>query len=331
METTNPDKIMFPDRGLTKADLVGYYRTVAERMAPMLLGRPLTLHRFPNGVGAKGFMQKNAGKHFPDSILRHEVPKQEGGVTTYPIITGPDDIPWLANQGSIAFHIWLSTVDEPVPVASAASTTWLVLDLDPPAAGRGGSAEARGADSPVMAVARTSAEVLEDFGLSSVPVVTGSKGVHLWVPVSPSLPETAAHRLAAVNRALAGLVAKRVPELATTEFLKRERKGRVFVDWLRANRGATVVAPLSVRATATGSVAVPVDWDELDTVVPGQWTLTDAEELAVRPTLLERVADLAEPGALDEATAARVEVEARRVGVDLDTPFDRFGRKRSSG
>lgn len=318
MEVSSPDKIMFADRGLTKADLVGYYRTVANQMAPLLVGRPLTLHRFPRGVGAKGFMQKNVGKHYPSSILRFEVSKNDGGTTTFPVIAAPDDIAWLANQNAVAFHIWLSAVSS----GQNGPKSWLVLDLDPPVDGTADSPES-GA-SPVMAVARAAAEVLVDFGLASVPVVTGSKGVHVWIPVADAVSD-----LSVVNRALAGLVVKKVPALATTEFLKRERQNRVFVDWLRANRGATVVAPLSIRATAKASVAVPVDWSDLETVRPDQWTLTDAEELAERPTLLQRSAHFTVDQVLGPSVAAGIEAEARRVGVDLDTPFDRFGRKRS--
>ncbi len=316
METSNPDKIMFPERGLTKADLVGYYFAVVGQMLPMLLGRPLTLHRFPDGVGGRGFMQKNAGKHFPDSIVRFDVPKQDGGVTSYPIITGPHDIQWLANQGSIAFHIWLFTVGD-----SGKGGRWLVLDLDPP---DGPSDVVGPAEAPVTRVALAVADVLADFSLPSVPVMTGSKGVHVWIPVS----EGSSTQLAMTNRALAGLVVQRVPELATTEFLKRERQGRVFVDWLRANPGATVVAPLSVRATPSGSVAVPVDWGEVGSVRPDRWTLIDAAELVSRPTFLERVKAFTGKAVVDESTSEEIVAVARRSGVDLDTPFDRFGRKR---
>ncbi len=318
MNVSNPDKVMFPERGLTKADLVGYYQKVAERMAPMLYRRPLTLHRFPNGVAAKGFMQKNAAKHFPDSIIRYEVPKQGGGVTTYPVITATEDIAWLANQGSIAFHIWLSTVGG----SSDSGADWLVLDLDPPDFDADADDDAHGRGRrPVMDVAEVARQVLADFGLQAVPAVTGSKGVHLWVSVEAEAPG----RLAEANRALAGLVAVRAPELATTEFLKRDRGRKVFVDWLRANPGATVVAPLSVRATARGSVAVPVDWAELTDVSPDQWTLTDAEELVERPTLLERLDWPHQAVPVDDIVA-----QARKAGVDLDTPFDRFGRRRTS-
>lgn len=305
MEASNPDKVMFPDPGHTKADVVGYYNAVAERMVPMLVDRPLTLHRFPNGIGSKGFMQKNVAKHFPESIGRFEVPKQEGGTTVYPVVTQAEHIPWLANQGTITFHIWTSRIPDRPP-------DWMVLDLDP-------SAGSGAAD--VHEVAVLVGEVLREFDLSSHPVVTGSKGFHLWIRLEDDDDPVSAGDVALANRALAGLVALRRPDIATTEFLKKDRKGRVFVDWLRANRGATVVAPFSLRATATASVAVPVEWNEVPDVAPDRWTLSDVDDIGTRPNLPDR----AEPQRLpvDDIVAA-----ARKAGVDLDTPFDRFGRKR---
>jgi len=319
MEPSSPDKIMFPQPGYTKADLVGYYDRVSHKMAPMLVHRPLTLHRFPGGLGeggrGKGFMQKNVGRHFPTSIIRHRVPKRDGGFTTYPIITEPDHIPWLANQGTIAFHIWPHQVHpetegrpEPAPGSAA---TGVDRPGSSPTAGRSGL-------SAVHRVAQAAAEVLDRFDLTAVPVVTGSKGIHLWVPVAASTPQ---HDLVTANRALAGLVAELVPNVATTEFLKRERKGRVFVDWLRANPGATVVAPLSIRATPGASVAVAVSWDELADTAPDRWTLGDVDELLQRPSLL----DLAGPE-VHRVPVADIAAAARAAGVDLDTPFDRFGR-----
>ncbi|MDH3302619.1 MAG: non-homologous end-joining DNA ligase [Acidimicrobiia bacterium] len=269
MEASNPDKVIFPKPGFTKADLVTYYDAVAEHMLPMLLERPLTLHRFPNGVGAKGFMQKNVARHFPESIGRFEVAKQEGGTTVYPVVTEAEHIPWLANQGTITFHIWTSRIPDRPP-------DWMVLDLDP-STGRGGA--------DVHEVALLVRDVLAEFDLSSHPVVTGSKGFHLWMRLTADHDH---HQVAVANRALAGLVAVRHPQIATTEFLKKDRRDRVFVDWLRANRGATVVAPFSLRATATASVAVPVDWDDVPDVEPDRWTLRDVDDIVVRRNLPDR-------------------------------------------
>ena len=313
MEASNPDRVIFPGEAggsptLTKADLVDYYNRMAAKMLPMMTERPLTLHRFPKGIAGKGFMQKNVAKHFPASIDRYEVPKQEGGTTVYPIVTDAENIPWLANQGTVTFHIWTTKVG---PEASGAPD-WLVLDLDPAENGTD-------PDAGVHEVAAATREVLDEFGLESHPVATGSKGFHLWV----ALDETQeAHEIALVNRALAGLVAARNPDVATTEFLKKDRKGRVFVDWLRANRGATVVVPLSLRARPGAPVATPLDWDEVATTAPNRWTMADADELVARPGLDERATTR------HHLPVADIVAAARAADVDLDTPFDRFGRKR---
>jgi len=318
MEASNPDKVIFPGDDthptLTKADLVGYYNRVADKMLPMMIDRPLTLHRFPNGIGAKGFMQKNVAKHFPESIGRYNVPRQEGGNTVYPVVREAEHVPWLANQGTIAFHIWTTTTGAD-GAAGLPNPDWMVLDLDPSPGGQ----VATDVDSAVHLAAAASRAVLDEFGLSSYPVATGSKGFHLWVALDRSQDH---HQIAVANRALAGLIAVRHPDIATTEFLKKDRGGRVFVDWLRANRGATVVVPLSLRAKPGAPVATPLDWQEVPDTTPNQWTMADVDQLLARPTLDERVT------ARQSLPVEEIESAAREAGVDLDTPFDRFGRKR---
>jgi len=308
---------MFPGNAshpeLTKADVVGYYNRMAAKMLPIMVDRPLTLHRFPNGIGSKGFMQKNVAKHFPTSIRRYEVPKQEGGTTVYPVVTEAEHIPWLANQGSITFHIWTSRVDGDGSVP-AGRPDWMVLDLDP-----AGDPAGAGSGAAVHDAAAATRTVLEEFGLRSYPVATGSKGFHLWIALDGSQDQ---QLVALANRALAGLVAVRNPDTTTTEFLKKHRNGRVFVDWLRANRGATVVAPLSLRAKPGAPIATPLDWSEVAGTAPNQWTLADAEEVVDRPSLTDRATER-QSLPIDDITGA-----ARAEGVDLDTPFDRFGRRR---
>ncbi len=141
MEVSSADRIMFPEIGLTKGEMVGYYETMADLIFPFLVARPLTLERYPRGIGAKGFMQKNAADHFPASIERYEVPKTDGGITTFPVITEPGDVPYLANQGTVSFHIWTSRapdLDHP---------DYFVMDLDPEA---GDVGQARSATEAVQ-------------------------------------------------------------------------------------------------------------------------------------------------------------------------------------
>lgn len=294
VEATNPDKVMFPDPGYTKADLVGYYAAVAERMLGWLAARPLTLERHPNGVDAKGFMQKNASSHFSDHIERVEVPKTDGTVN-HPVVRDAEGLTELANQGTIAFHVWTAAapdLDHP---------THVVLDLDPE----------KGDIETCRTVARTAREVLDEFDLAGSLVASGKKGFHIWVPVADLTYDEAG----ATSRAIAGIVAARIPDLATTEFLKKNRDGRVFVDWLRNRWAQSIVCPWSLRVTPGATVAMPLDWDELGTSAPDDWNLRTAPDRPV-PTPLE-------PHAVDTSTIVDA---ARSAGVDLDSEFDRFGR-----
>jgi bifunctional non-homologous end joining protein LigD len=299
VEISNADKVMFDEPGFTKRDLVGHYEQVGERMLSFVAGRPLTLQRFPNGVHAKGFMQKNASRHFPDSIDRFEVPKSDGGVTVYPVVHSADDIAYLANQGTITFHMWTATVDEP------SHPDWMVIDLDPE------SGDVEGVRATLHEVRR----VLSGFGVEGFPLATGSSGFHTWVRLDGSLDDG---EVALASRALAGLVAASIPETATLEFLKKNRAGRVFVDWLRNTPGSTVVAPYSLRPRPAAPVAVPIRWDEVDDAAPDGWTLDDlGDRLGV---------------STDTPTATLpldvIVTAATDAGVELDVDFDRFGRTR---
>lgn len=296
---SNPDKVLFPASGFTKADLVGYYEKAAEAMGRHVVGRPLTLHRFPNGIGEKGFLQKNASDFFPDDIERIEVPKQ-GGTTTYAVLTSPDRIPYLANLGTITFHIWTSAVpnlDQP---------DRLVFDLDP---AEGDAASAR-------AAARVVHGFLSALDVESAVMTTGSKGYHVVSPLLPTLDYEAVGTFAQLASAL--MVAAQ-PDLLTGEFRLARRQGKVFVDWLRNRWGQTGVAPWSVRAREGQPVATPIAWDELDETPPRRFdTGTALPRLDIDP-----IADLAQrPTDLAPAVAA-VEAQAATAGIEPAT-FDRF-------
>lgn len=297
MDISSPDKVLFPDDGITKAEVVAHYELVGERMVDFLGGRPLTIERYPQGIAAKGFMQKNAAKHFPESIRRLTVPKRGDGETVYPVVTQADDLAYLANQNTITFHMWTSSADRP------GFPDWLVIDLDPEADDLNG----------VRASAVIVRELLASFEISGFPMATGSKGFHIWVPLDGSADFGTVSR---VSHALAGLAAAHDPELMTLEFLKKNRRGRVFVDWLRNGPTATVVVPFSLRARPGAPVAVPILWDELDGAEPGGWHLGYIED---RLSISGDVEPQALPVDAVLATAASED-------IDLDTPHDRFGR-----
>lgn len=296
MEVTNPDKVMFPEEGITKARLVEYYETVAPAMIPHLEGRPLTLQRYPSGIHHEGFMQKNAGSYFPDTIERVKVPK-EGGTTHYPLVDSVDDLAYLANQGTITFHIWgsrLPHLDRP---------DRLVLDLDPPSGG-----------DPPRRAALAARQVLDDVGLRSGLMTTGSSGYHVVARIEPEHDFESTGYLA---RLLAGIVAARHPDEMTTEFLKKKRQGRVFVDWLRNGWAQSAVCPWSLRPRDGAPVAMPLRWDELDSTDPRTWDLGSA------PSRLGAGDPWPAAGRLDPEPVLAL---ADDHDVDADEPFDRFGR-----
>lgn len=268
-------------------------------MLGYLADRPLTLQRFPKGIASKGFMQKNAAAHFPESIGRHVVPTRDGGETTYAVVAHADDLAYLANQGTITFHMWTSSVARPD------RPSWMIMDLDPE----------EGDVDKVRRAAFVVRDVLAGFELEAFVVATGSKGFHLWVPLDGTHTFEA---VATAARAIAGLAVLEDPDTMTTEFLKKNRGGRVFLDWLRNGPIATVVVPFSLRPRPTAPVAVPIRWTELAAASPDQWTL---DALGDR---LDVVPDVAPQSLPIEGIVSA----ARAAAIDFESPHDRFGRER---
>ncbi|WP_432063454.1 non-homologous end-joining DNA ligase [Streptomyces sp. S1] len=241
---SRPEKVLFPEDGITKADLAEYYRAVAPRMLPHLRGRPLTLERHPGGIGDRGFFQKDAPDHFPDWVGRAEMPK-EGGTVTYVLAEDAATLVLLADQGSVTLHRWLSKVDRPH------HPDRLVFDLDPSGEGFG----------PVRDAARWLRDLLDELELPSLLMTTGSRGLHVLVPLDRKAPYDDVRAFAAD---VSGVLAARHPDLLTTEVRKKAREGRLYLDVQRNAYGQTAVAPYTVRARAGAPVAAPLAWDDLD-------------------------------------------------------------------
>jgi len=294
---SSPDRVVYPSTGTTKADVVGHYTAVGERLLKHIAGRPLTLQRFPRGVTEPGFMQKNAPDYFPDYIARCEVPRQDGGTTLHPVAHDLEGIEYLANQNTITFH---------VPTTTATDTTHpdrLIIDLDPPEDGLG----------IVRAAAWATRGLLAELEVATVPVVTGSKGYHITAVIARDL---AVADVDDFGHLIAAVLADRHPEVITTEFRKANRDGRVFCDWLRNRWGATAAAPWSLRARPRPSVVVPITWDTIDSTAPDYYELGD---LPVTDELLTLAAT---PADLLPALEALRSIAAD-AGVELE-PFDRF-------
>lgn len=255
---SNLDQPLFDGAGATKGDLITYLDAVADRMLPGLTGRALSVIRAHRGDTP--FMQKNLPKYTPDWVPRvtfwAESSKRD---VTYATCDDRRTLLWFGNQRAIEYHPSLALADQPDRI------THLVLDLDPP----------EGETFPMaVAAARLVRRVLDDVGLAGAVKTSGAKGVHVFVPIDAATrPEDAA----AATRAIAERAAALDADLATTAFLKEDRTGRVFVDATRVG-GATVVAAYSPRARPGTPVSMPVDWDELDDVVPSTITITNAVE-----------------------------------------------------
>jgi bifunctional non-homologous end joining protein LigD len=257
----NPGKVLFPGDGITKLDLVEHYRRVAPAMVAHAGGRPITLQRFPDGIGAGGFLQKQASGHFPEWVERVTVPKS-GGTVDHVVLRRAADVAYLADQATITFHAALA------PVEHLDRPDRLILDLDPSV----DDFEA------VRDGARMLRELLDDLGLVPYLMTTGSRGLHVVVPVAGT--ETF-DEVGPVAEGVARALVARDPDRFTVETRKAQRGDRVFVDWLRDAYGQTAVAPWSVRPRPGAPVAVPIDWPELDD--PGltsrRYTLRDAADL----------------------------------------------------
>ncbi len=240
----------------TKGDLVDYLDGFADRLVPQLAGRPLTIKRVR--PGAAPFMQKNVMKGAPEWVRTVTVWSEGAHREVHQVLC--DDrrtLLWLANQRAVEFHVPFTRVGEHEP-------TGLVLDLDPP----------EGADfAAVVAVAHVVRRALVDAGLAGAVKTSGSKGLHVVVPLAGAGPEDTA----AANRALAARVERLDPDLATTAYLKEERGGKVFVDSTRSGQG-TVVAAYSPRIRPGLPVSAPVAWEALEDVRPGDVTVTTAAE-----------------------------------------------------
>jgi DNA ligase D len=254
---TNLDQPLFDGADATKRDLVDYLDAVADRILPGLIDRPLSVIRVHRGQ--EGFMQKNVPAYAPDWVrtvkVWAEASKRE---VAYALCNDRRTLLWFANQRAVEYHPAL------VGAGEDARMSHLVLDLDPPEG-----------DGFTMAVAaaRLVREVLGNLGLAGAVKTSGAKGVHVFVPIDPA--STTVGAAAAATRAIAARAAGIEPDLATTEFVKDDRGGRVFVDATRAG-AATVIAAYSPRVRPGTPVSYPVAWDELDDVAPGDFTVHTA-------------------------------------------------------
>ncbi|WP_327189918.1 non-homologous end-joining DNA ligase [Streptomyces xinghaiensis] len=260
-----PDKVLFPDDGITKADLVEHYRSVSRRMLPQLRERPLMMVRHPDGIGGEPLVQKNIPGHFPDWVHRAEVRRESGGTVTHVVCDDAATLVYLADQACVTPHRWLSRADRPD------HPDRLVFDLDP--------SDGSGFEDVRWAAHRV-CELLDGLGLPTLLMTTGSSGLHVVVPLDRQADFGTVRAFAG---RVAGLLAERHPGRLTTEQRKAERKDRVYLDIQRNAYAQTAVAPYAVRALPGAPVATPIARRELDDpkLHARRWTLaTLGERLA---------------------------------------------------
>ena len=243
IEIGNADKPLFPDDGITKLDLADYYARVGENAIPHYRNRALTMHRFPDGIGEDGFYQKAIGDHFPDWIDRATLPKS-GGEVTYVVANSPATLVYLADQACITPHLALSRTDRPK------HPDRMIFDLDPSDDDFG----------RVQDTARHLRRALDDLDLPSFVQTTGSRGLHIVVPLDRS---AAFDTVREFTHALCRRLAAEHPKLMTVEQRKNKRGDRVFLDDLRNAYGQTSVGPYAVRAMPGAPVATPLYWREV--------------------------------------------------------------------
>lgn len=277
---THPDRLLWPQEGITKAELIDYYLRVAPWMLPHLAGRPLVLTRYPDGVEGEGFYQKDRPPGTPDWVPTAPLAAQEGRTIHYLVADRPATLVWLGNLAAIELHPWLSTARHPD------RPDLVVVDLDP---------DPPSTFEEVRQVAFLVREALARLGLWGVPKLSGASGVHVYIPVEPRYTYRQTSRLVALlGRALAQVR----PQLVTAERRVRLRAGRVYVDPYQNLRGKTVAGPYSPRPLPGAPVAVPVTWEELRVVNPSDFTLRTADRwLAGRTDPLRQA--MAQPQRLD--------------------------------
>ncbi|MEQ8967871.1 MAG: non-homologous end-joining DNA ligase [Azospirillaceae bacterium] len=285
---SNQDKVLFPADGITKGDLVDYYRRVAPTALPHWRGRPVTMQRFPDGIERDGFFQKQAPDHFPGWITRVTLDKEDGTVT-HLLIEDAATAVYLADQACITPHLALSRAD------AADRPDRLVIDLDP----------SDDDFEKVRFAAKTAGDLLAALDLPAFAMTTGSRGLHVVVPLARSAGFDAARAFA---RDLAGRLADAHPDTLTVEQRRDRRGDRVYLDVLRNAYGQTAVAPYAVRAKPGAPVATPIRWRELDDprLGPRRWTIAN---------LFRRLGQTEDPWAGID-----------RRAVAMDTARDRLAR-----
>lgn len=248
---THPEKILFPEEKITKGEVVDYYRRIADTMIPYVKDHPMTLQRFPNGIGKEGFFQKEASDYFPEWIKRATIDLEKGHIQHQVLCDDAETLVYLADQDCITLHIFLSREDK------LRYPDRMIFDLDP------GDHDF----DRVKFAAKELRERLSDIKMTAFLMTTGSRGLHVVVPLDRSADFETVRSFA---HSFVSEIVKSKPEQFTIETYKEKRRGRLFLDYLRNSYGQTGVAPYSIRALPGAPVATPIRWEDLDRLETSQ-------------------------------------------------------------
>ena len=271
LSVSNLDKVLYPEAGFTKAQVIDYYVRVAPVMLTHVAGRGVTLRRWPDGVGGESFFEKRCPKHRPEWVDTALGPGDRGGAIGYCCLDEVAALAWSANLAALEIHAPMArAVDIETP-------TMVVFDLDP------------GEPASIIECCRVALdirEVLEHLGLVAFPKTSGSKGLQLYVPINTPLTHEHASSFAL---AVAQLLEKQQPDHVVSNMTKALRPGKVFVDWSQNSRHKTTVAPYSLRAKAAPTVSTPVTWGEVSDAADGTPLSFESHEVLER---VEQMGDL---------------------------------------
>lgn len=275
LKLTNLDKVLIPGKRphkpVTKRDLIRHYSTMAPAILPYLAGRPINLHRYPDGIDQPSFWQRARPAHAPDWLASWRNDEADPGETeVYSVLDSAAALAWAANFGAVELHPWTSTADHPH------QPTWAMIDIDP---GTSSSFD------DVVMLATLHRTALEHMGVDACAKVTGRRGIQIWIPVAAGSTFDETRKW--VER-LSRMVGDTVPELVSWEWEKSKRQGLAHLDYTQNAINKTLVAPFSARPAAGAPVSVPIRWDELDDpdLRPDRWTIR---------TIADRLAEVGDP------------------------------------
>jgi bifunctional non-homologous end joining protein LigD len=258
IEISNPDKILFPSIDFSKYDLVNYYGNISFYILPHLKGRPLNMKRAPDGIEGKSFYQQDAGSYFSTEVDRARVKKKDNGIVTHIVCNKRSTLVLMANLACITIHIWSSKT------GSIEKPDKMIFDLDPPENGFG----------LVRSGALKLKEYFDERSISSFVMTTGSKGLHVVIPIKP---DNEFKKIREYARRVGEELSDKYPGKFTIEQSIKKRKGRLFMDYMRNSYGVTSVCPYSVRLLPHAPVAAPLYWDELRNkkIKARSWTVSN--------------------------------------------------------